>query len=386
MSNDSPSVLMGTPGGDPPYALTVVTLRLRATADEQITLPPAAGSSLRGAFGHALRLVGCALGRDGMCAESCMRNQQASEAGELTTCVYGYLFETPHPPGAPLQEKQQEVPRPFVLRPLPTMSGPHDAGAWIEYEITLIGYAINCAPAVLETCVMMGRMGLGAGRGAMSVREVWECAPFGLERRLLPWGQLVPTMSAGWDDAVARAALLPHDQVVVRFLTPTHLKRGETAVRRPEFSTLMRALLRRMTLLALYHGGAVDRARMAALAAQAERVRLVAWEGRTQTWQRYSSRQNAAMAFHGLVGVAVYSGDLTPFLPYLVFGQAIHVGKASTFGEGHYTLLHDPSASEPPSTAAATQARASEGTQGLEGAAVRGTGHDEAQGQATEAR
>lgn len=321
-----------------PYALPVVTLRFRGTADEKMTLPPVSGSTLRGAFGHALRLVGCARKRGQSCADGCTENDEAIGAGRPTTCVYGYLFETPHPPNVPMQERQRDVTHPFVIRYLPTTGGPHMAGEWVEFEITLMGHAIACAPAVVETCVVMGRNGLGAGRGGMSVREVWECAPFGQEKRLLPFHVAVPTLMANWEDAVARAALLPPERLVVDFVTPAHLKRGQIAVRRPEFSTLMRAVLRRMTLLALYHGGVVTQPHMAALATEAEKIQLMAWEGETRMWQRYSSRQHTMMEFGGLVGTAVYAGDLTPFLPYLVFGQAIHIGKACTFGEGQYRI------------------------------------------------
>jgi CRISPR/Cas system endoribonuclease Cas6 (RAMP superfamily) len=44
------------------------------------------------------------------------------------------------------------------------------------------------------------------------------------------------------------------------------------------------------------------------------------------------------MEWAGLVGTAIYEGDLTPFWPYLVFGQWVHVGKGTTFGLGAYRL------------------------------------------------
>ena len=42
--------------------------------------------------------------------------------------------------------------------------------------------------------------------------------------------------------------------------------------------------------------------------------------------------------WEGLVGDAVYEGDLAPFWPYLVFGQWTHVGSATTFGLGRYRI------------------------------------------------
>jgi hypothetical protein len=91
-----------------------------------------------------------------------------------------------------------------------------------------------------------------------------------------------------------------------------------------------------VTLREVEHIGlAVD---FRALIEQARAVRLVRDETRWTTWSRYSSRQDRRMEWAGPVGTATYEGDLTPFWPYLVFGQWTHVGKGATFGLGGYRL------------------------------------------------
>ncbi len=35
----------------------------------------------------------------------------------------------------------------------------------------------------------------------------------------------------------------------------------------------------------------------------------------------------------------MYEGNVAEFLPYLVYGQAAHVGKQSTFGAGRYRII-----------------------------------------------
>ena len=47
------------------------------------------------------------------------------------------------------------------------------------------------------------------------------------------------------------------------------------------------------------------------------------------------------MEWEGLVGAAVYEGELTPFWPYLVFDQWTHVGSGTTFGLGRYVIEPD---------------------------------------------
>ncbi len=56
--------------------------------------------------------------------------------------------------------------------------------------------------------------------------------------------------------------------------------------------------------------------------------------------KRYSNRQKKHMLMGGIVGQATYRGDLDEFLPLLVLGSWINIGKGTSFGLGSYTLLH----------------------------------------------
>jgi CRISPR/Cas system endoribonuclease Cas6 (RAMP superfamily) len=40
----------------------------------------------------------------------------------------------------------------------------------------------------------------------------------------------------------------------------------------------------------------------------------------------------------GVVGEAVYEGDLGPFAPLLALGEVLHVGKGTGFGLGRYEI------------------------------------------------
>ena len=72
-------------------------------------------------------------------------------------------------------------------------------------------------------------------------------------------------------------------------------------------------------------------------------------------WWRFSGRQEREVNIGGLVGRVVYAapkveresgadsdgestGELNAFLPLLVAGQLIHVGKATVFGNGRITV------------------------------------------------
>src|SRR5579862_7488959 len=87
-------------------ALEVARFRLVLRALEDASLPAFLGSTLRGAFGHALKQAVCVMSHK--CCERCLVQDR---------CIYPYLFETPAPPDSVLLKGQQQAPHPFILTP-----------------------------------------------------------------------------------------------------------------------------------------------------------------------------------------------------------------------------------------------------------------------------
>ncbi|MDI6756372.1 MAG: CRISPR system precrRNA processing endoribonuclease RAMP protein Cas6, partial [Thermodesulfobacteriota bacterium] len=56
-------------------------------------------------------------------------------------------------------------------------------------------------------------------------------------------------------------------------------------------------------------------------------------------WERYSTRQEGKMKLGGFLGTISFTGDLSAFLPYVILGELVHVGKGSSFGLGKYEIL-----------------------------------------------
>jgi CRISPR/Cas system endoribonuclease Cas6 (RAMP superfamily) len=46
------------------------------------------------------------------------------------------------------------------------------------------------------------------------------------------------------------------------------------------------------------------------------------------------------MKMGGFIGSITFRGNLEQFLPYLVLGEYIHVGKGTSFGLGKYRILN----------------------------------------------
>ncbi|HYL97917.1 MAG TPA: CRISPR system precrRNA processing endoribonuclease RAMP protein Cas6 [Blastocatellia bacterium] len=86
--------------------LDVARYRLTLRAIEDASLPAFLGSTLRGAFGHALKQAVCVMSHKA--CERCMVEDR---------CLYPYLFETPPPTDAVLLKGQKQAPHPFILTP-----------------------------------------------------------------------------------------------------------------------------------------------------------------------------------------------------------------------------------------------------------------------------
>jgi len=44
------------------------------------------------------------------------------------------------------------------------------------------------------------------------------------------------------------------------------------------------------------------------------------------------------MKLGGIIGNITYAGNLEQFLPFIVLGKYVHVGKGATFGLGQYEI------------------------------------------------
>lgn len=286
-------------------------------AQEDARLPAFLGSTLRGSFGHALKMAVC-LRDSETCAETCRA------AGE---CAYASLFETPTPPGNRFLRGQPFAPHPFVLGVAPP--SPADlflTGMTCTFTMTLLGRAaIPLLPAVVCAVRLMAWRGLGAHR-----------APFALVAVTRDDGAASSRSVAAYIEERIVELGAPA-QITLRFQTPTRLRvRGDLQTDL-SFETLVRSLLRRAGLLVELYGGAplaLDFGEVIAQAATIETRRIgLEWHD----WERSSSRKQTRMLMGGLIGDIEYAGAaLADLLPLVLAGELMHVGTGTSFGMGRY--------------------------------------------------
>jgi len=103
-------------------SLALARYRITLEALETLSLPAYLGSTLRGACGHAFRRLCCPVPDGASCPIP-------------DSCPYHVVFETAPPPGAEALRTHDDIPRPFVIAPLPAATRTeHPPGSELMFD------------------------------------------------------------------------------------------------------------------------------------------------------------------------------------------------------------------------------------------------------------
>ncbi|MBN1227558.1 MAG: CRISPR system precrRNA processing endoribonuclease RAMP protein Cas6 [Deltaproteobacteria bacterium] len=292
-----------------------------------MVLPPYKGGIFRGSLGNAFRHVVCVTPQQ-ECATCLLREK----------CLYMSLFEPPPPPDYQYAAKFSKAPPPYVLNPPLTNRQAFHPRDTLDFELVLIGRAIDALPYFAYTFMEMGRKGLGRERGKYEIDRVdlmRDAATTqiydGRTQTLSTYPQKEEPESHARDETVSALTL--------DFLTPLRLKVKGDLVTRLTFPLLFERLAQRLTLLAAFYG---TNSRMPDFTSLIDRSREIEVSADTlhwYDWERYSGRQKTTMSLGGLRGKISFSGDLTPFMPFLRLGEQVNVGQSTSFGLGRYKTV-----------------------------------------------
>ena len=308
------------------FQLETALLRFDAVVRRDLLLPAYSGSTLRGAWGHALRAQTCSTGLAD--CKTCPVRQN---------CAYTLIFETLPAAAAPQAQKLSEAPRPYVLHPPGWGERRWQAGEPFTFHQLLIGPAIALAETITEAWqeALSGR--IGAGKGAAELLRVSQIGEDGM--RML-YGHGIGSFHPARPEP-HQALGLP-SEFELNFFTPLRLQSQGRPVRLEELSPrrFLSALLRRVRLIAEYHGHGNPVTNDDALFAQLDGIgdtKQLQW----QDWQRNSSRQGRAMNLGGYIGQWRWKLATPPdaeLSRLLALGQLLHVGKETTFGMGGFSI------------------------------------------------
>lgn len=300
-------------------------------------LPQYKGATFRGVFGHVFREVACA----------CPKDNKGGVENHFPYCAYAYIFETSAPEGSELLHSYDSIPRPFILEPPDHQKTFYAPGERFTLGFTLFGKGIEYLPYFIYVLEAMGKKGFGKGRSPAQLRQIFSIEGKG------DWTDTIYeesnkrikdeyTILSGKD---LIAATLPHQiskgteieqqMITLYFTSPTRMKYEKHYVSDPQFHVILRNVVRRITaLLYFYHDERKVDMNFASFFEEAKNVMLVQSETEWVDWDRYSSRQNERLKMGGIIGKAIYEGDISAYMPWLLLGEWTNIGKNPVFGLG----------------------------------------------------
>lgn len=281
------------------------------------------GSAFRGVFGHAFKKIGCPF-KEPQCLACLLRE----------SCHYLKLFETPH------SDKRSSngtthLPHPFIL--IPPLQNPLNVaqGEIFFLELVLLEVALPALPYILLAFDKSGQIGMGQGKYFYTLDYVeglhidqWHTIFHASQ------GQLNKTFSPC---TLSFPQTFP-SSIQLSTCTPLRIKQGGQYLSELPFSVLMRRILRRLDDLSRLYGDGGLAICIQDVLRQAETITSIASDLNWVEFRRYSNRQRQSLHLGGLEGRISYKGELAPFIPWLIWGEALHIGQATSFGFGKYYL------------------------------------------------
>jgi len=308
-------------------AIQQLTFHCRWTSEARV--PNYLGSTLRGAFGWALKRCACMLKT--LECQSCVLKEG---------CAYMYLFATEQYAEKENGGSINARPHPLVFQPdRKRIPAAREGENW-SFSLLVFGKSNEFLHHIVYSVKMMGEAGIGAGstRG-MGRFKLEKVSANGLDIFDGITGHLrdepQPTNLALGDMGVAV------DRVGVYLRTPLRLKQENRLQTELPFHALIRTVLRRISALETAYGLEGKGEPMLdyrGLVKRAEEVRIKESTLRWNDLQRYSNRQQQKVSLSGLTGKIDYSGDITEFIPLLIYASKVHIGKQTLFGLGRMEI------------------------------------------------
>lgn len=311
-----------------PPRIYVAEVRFEGSFLSSGHLPPFRGATLRGALGYHLRNTVCnSFQRP--CRQCFLRFQ----------CAYSTFFE-----GTPSEDRQimrlcDKIPQPFmfVLNARDQTKITH--GDRFIFGLRLFGSSMELFPYVAFALFEAGKKGIGQ----QGVR---------FEIDLITQDQTVLYEKSGTVIRKPEPQLLnippqerPNSKAVVHVLLCSPLRirsEGRTALRF-DFSDLIRAALRRITILNGFYGEKtlLDPEHRSRYLTLAENVSIVDDSLRPFGFDRYSGRQERSVRLDGVLGDISFRNVAPELLQILKITEAIGLGKSTSFGFGRINVtLH----------------------------------------------
>lgn len=304
-----------------PSTLPIARYRFEFKVTEDLLLPEYSGSTLRGIWGHALRLITCMTK-----AKSC------DLCPLLTTCPYPEIFESPVPENG-IFAKMQNIPQGYIIEPPDIGARFFTKGEILNFDMVLLGHVIERIALINYAWQRAFKRGVGKWRGRAEFIDIKVEGQDGFHSILA--GQYIAPHIKSID-----LPTFDTSTVTLKLLTPLRLQERGRIVSPDKIRTdlFFIQLLRRFSMVSsvyFSHSVEADYVQLKLLAEQITTQAKLYW----YDWARYSNRQQKKVPLGGILGEWTFYDLPEPFIQLLYLGQWLHAGKNTTFGLGRYELL-----------------------------------------------
>ncbi len=312
-----------------PPVLPIGRYVLRLVLRSEGRLPQAVGSMWRGLLGRELK----EMSRGHKAVPRTLPPWIA--AGKL----YEYFIETPPPADAAVMRLYPRAPHPFMIA-APFAEGEErvTAGSVIEVPVTLFGRANQLLACVILALSRAAGGGIGKTRARAQLLGVDEIGAGGIRREIFrPGAALAPITPM-----VPQAPPLPPQGLVeITFASPLRLQMAGRIVKPGTLTppALLMNLVRRLSMLAAFHGDGLVEVDFRALKEASLRIRLSGCDLVWRDQHRWSGRAKRKIPLGGIMGrCRMDMSKAAPLWPWLWMGQFIHAGKGTVHGLGALRL------------------------------------------------
>lgn len=288
-----------------PFDINYIPLKISLLSLKRAELPPYLGSTLRGVIGQSL-----------------YRTDREA---------YEYLYVN-----GKKSEGVQDIVKPYVIIPPETHKAQMviEQGEELNFEFLLLGNAVKYVPSLVVALQNICRYGLGAQRYPFCLSRIMNSQ----DQRLL-WRNETYYGIGAHDIKLPFYELTDVTGTIIRLCTPLRIRHKGQLLTDISFLTLIRNIVSRIVSITERYGGSMDREEADRILLLAAEIKVTKADLRLEHLERYSNRLKEKMDLSGLLGEVEFEGDLTPFIPWLLAAQILHVGRNTTFGMGRIEVF-----------------------------------------------
>ncbi len=312
------------PYSDMPLRRATVTFHMKAVDDIQFRKFP--GFILRSGFGAALRQL-CRYRGSAVVCTNCRYREQ---------CPYAFIFETPGPYENLPDFTAENFPHPFVMAPPHYRPYTVPAGQPFSVQFTLFGRGIYYLLFYIYAFDLLGDKGLGRHRARFILQRVCDSETgnelFSHKDKTLRQDPDIYDLSKNIVNADT-------DRIKLQFVTPAKLLKHNRSLEHLTTDSLIRALLRRASLLARLHENRKWQLDFRRIIEQFNKdINLVNNRTKGVKLIRYSVKQGRVHPLFAMTGSAELTGNLEPYMPLLSWGVYMQIGSSTSQALGKYVI------------------------------------------------